>query len=249
MPELLAGENLVQRYRRHWILLVRHLVVPAIILLLVIGIDALTGGPFKGEAQLTLLLLGLAIMGLWAIVGWVRWNADSLTLTDKRVILEEGIFNRTTKVIALDRVTDVGTRQSLLGSVFHYGTVEIHTASMGGAETFTFVPLPDAVRDEVFVQSGHMGAEPAAAVLEAQALPPNRREVEQMLRNLINVRVTREFAVGWATPWITTDEALFESPEVREVILELANADQRSVEDFRVMLGRLEHAEEPQRSE
>ena len=111
------------------------------------------------------------------------------------------------------------------------------------------MPLPDSVRDEVFVQSGHMGAEPAAAVLEAQTLPPSRREVEQMLRNLINVLVTREFAVGWATPWITTDEALFESPEVREVILELANADQRSVEDFRVMLGRLEHAQEPQRSE
>jgi uncharacterized membrane protein YdbT with pleckstrin-like domain len=160
MRELLVGESLVKRYHRHWVLLVRHLVVAMVLLAVVIGVVALTRDVLSNDGRVVLLLGALGLVGIWAIIAWVRWSADALTLTDQRVILETGIFNRVTKVIALDRVTDVGTRQSLIGSMFGYGTVEIHTASMGGAELFSYVPYPDQVRDEVFVQAAHMRATP-----------------------------------------------------------------------------------------
>jgi uncharacterized membrane protein YdbT with pleckstrin-like domain len=160
MRELLVGENLVRRYRRHWVLLFRRLVVAIILLGLVITLVVMTRNVASSDVRLVLLLAGFGLLGVWAIVAWVRWTADALTLTDQRVILETGIFNRVTKVIALDRVTDVGTRQSLLGSMLGYGTVEIHTASLGGAELFSSVPYPDQVRDEVFVQAGHLRPRP-----------------------------------------------------------------------------------------
>jgi uncharacterized membrane protein YdbT with pleckstrin-like domain len=160
MRELLVGERLVKRYHRHWVLLVRHLVVAMVLLAVVIGAVVLTRDVLSNDGRVVLLLGALGLVGIWAIIAWVRWSADALTLTDQRVILETGIFNRVTKVIALDRVTDVGTRQSLVGSMFGYGTVEIHTASMGGAELFSYVPYPDQVRDEVFVQAGHMRSTP-----------------------------------------------------------------------------------------
>jgi uncharacterized membrane protein YdbT with pleckstrin-like domain len=160
MRELLVGERLVKRYHRHWVLLVRHLVVAMVLLAVVIGVVVLTRDVLSNDGRVVLLLGALGLVGIWAIIAWVRWSADALTLTDQRVILETGIFNRVTKVIALDRVTDVGTRQSLVGSMFGYGTVEIHTASMGGAELFSYVPYPDQVRDEVFVQAGHMRSTP-----------------------------------------------------------------------------------------
>jgi uncharacterized membrane protein YdbT with pleckstrin-like domain len=160
MRELLVGESLVKRYHRHWVLLVRHLVVAMVLLTVVISLVVLTRDALSNDARVILLLGALGLVGIWAIIAWVRWSADALTLTDQRVILETGIFNRVTKVIALDRVTDVGTRQSLAGSMLGYGTVEIHTASMGGAELFSYVPFPDQVRDEVFVQAAHMRSTP-----------------------------------------------------------------------------------------
>jgi len=160
MRELLAGENLVKRYHRHWVLLFRHLLVAIVLLAVEIAVVVAIRNALSNDVRLILLLGGFGLLGIWAIVAWVRWTADALTLTDQRVILETGIFNRMTKVIALDRVTDVGTRQSLLGSMLGYGTVEIHTASMGGAELFSSVPYPDQVRDEVFVQAGHLRPRP-----------------------------------------------------------------------------------------
>ena len=146
----------MRRYHRHWFLLVRHLLIAVILLAVVIALITVTSGVLSSDVRLILLLAALGFLGMWAIVVWVRWIADALTLTDQRVILETGIFNRVTKVIALDRVTDVGTRQSLVGSVLGYGTVEIHTASLGGVELFSSVAYPDQVRDEVFVQAGHL---------------------------------------------------------------------------------------------
>jgi uncharacterized membrane protein YdbT with pleckstrin-like domain len=156
MRELLAGEHLIRRYHRHWFLLVRHLLMAIIVLAAVLTLITLTRTVLSSDVRLVLLLAALAFLGFWSIVAWIRWTADALTLTDQRVILETGIFNRVTKVIALDRVTDVGTRQSVLGSLLGYGTVDIHTASLGGAEYFSSVPFPDQVRDEVFVQAGHL---------------------------------------------------------------------------------------------
>jgi uncharacterized membrane protein YdbT with pleckstrin-like domain len=160
MRELLVGETLVSRYHRHWVLLFQHLFMAILLLAVVLVFVALTRHVVSSDIRLIVLLLALGVVGVWAIVAWLRWTADALTLTDQRVILETGIFNRMTKVIALDRVTDVGTRQSILGSVLGYGTVEIHTASMGGAELFSSVPYPDQVRDEVFVQAGHLRPRP-----------------------------------------------------------------------------------------
>ena len=127
-----------------------------IVLAAVVTLITLTRSALSSDVRLILLLAALGFLGFWSIVAWIRWTADALTLTDQRVILETGIFNRVTKVIALDRVTDVGTRQSVIGSLLSYGTVDIHTASLGGAEYFSSVPFPDQVRDEVFVQAGHL---------------------------------------------------------------------------------------------
>ncbi|MBO0685969.1 MAG: PH domain-containing protein [Candidatus Dormibacteraeota bacterium] len=255
MPHLLEGEHLVHIYRRHWIRFVWHLAVPVIILVLVLVIESVTGILFKGDTPVIVVVLALALVGLWAIEGWVRWNAESLTLTDKRVILEEGIFSRSTKVIALDRITDVGTHQSVLGYMFHYGTVNIHTGS-SEAETFRFVPLPDSVRDQVFVQSGHMGAAPpppmpmdaAVAEPEREAPLPRREDVEEALRDLLAGRVNREAVAAWARNFQGVEEGMFDSPATSEALNNLAEADERAPDhtyihdpiDFQIWLGRLQ---------
>jgi uncharacterized membrane protein YdbT with pleckstrin-like domain len=159
MPrQLLAGENLVlPPLHRHWILLVRSLFTPgAVSLIVLVGVDILMGSVLAGDLRLVVTLMVLGVFALFAGVAYLQWAAASLTVTDQRVILEEGIFNRTSKVIPLDRVQDVSTKQSLVGRMLDYGTVEIDAAGAAGAEVFPYVRSPEMLRDQVFVLSDHL---------------------------------------------------------------------------------------------
>lgn len=156
MPEhLLEGERLVISLRRHWVLMARSLAIPALVLVLVVfGLDlGLRGRLLPRDAKVIVTLAALAAAGLWAIVGWFRWSATALVLTDQRVLLHEGTFSRSTRVIALDRVQDVSTHQSLLGRLLGYGRVEIDAAGAAGSEVLDHLPQPELFRDQVFVQS------------------------------------------------------------------------------------------------
>jgi uncharacterized membrane protein YdbT with pleckstrin-like domain len=156
MPkQLIAGEQeVLPPLHRHWILLAKELALPVLAgLALIVAADIVAMAFVPGEIRLVLTLAVLAVLGIWAIVVYLQWAAASLTVTDQRVILEEGIFARSSKVIPLDRVQDVSTRQSLIGRFLDYGTVEIDAAGAGGAEIFPYVRSPEMLRDQVFVLS------------------------------------------------------------------------------------------------
>jgi len=157
MPKnLLAGESMVlQPLRKHWIVLVNGLWLPSVIGLVLLFIVFAIPSPHQVVADIRLLgsLIILVVWGAWAIVVYLQWSSASLTVTDQRVILEEGVFRRDSKVIALDRVQDVSTKQSLLGRVLRYGLVEIDAAGVQGAETFDYCRSPELLRDQVFMLS------------------------------------------------------------------------------------------------
>jgi len=152
MPtELLSGERLMlPPLRRHWILLVRNLTSPALVAgLCVAFVDVVVRGLLPADLRLLLTLAIAVSLGLSVVAVWLRWEGDSLTVTDQRVVLEEGVFQRVSKVIPLNRVQDVATVQTMLGRILDYGTVEIDAAGAGGAERFAYVRGPVRVRDQV----------------------------------------------------------------------------------------------------
>lgn len=154
MPEpMLDGETLRLRAHRHWILMVRWLAVPAAILVAALLLEVIAAALLPGEVRLAMLLAALALLGLWTIAGYVRWASTSLAVTDRRVLFESGVLSRVTKVVALDRVQDVTTRQPVIGRVLGYGTLEIASAGAEGPAVATHVPFPQRVRDEIFVQA------------------------------------------------------------------------------------------------
>jgi uncharacterized membrane protein YdbT with pleckstrin-like domain len=153
MPKMLAGESLVlPPLHRHWVWLAKDLVLPAAGLVVLLALLDWLGVAFvPPDLRVLSTLVLLAAGGFWTVVVWLQWNAASLTVTDQRVILEEGIFQRTSKVMPLDRVQDVSTKQTLLGRVLDYGVVEIDVA--GSSEVFPYVRSPEMLRDQVFVLS------------------------------------------------------------------------------------------------
>ncbi|TME15537.1 MAG: PH domain-containing protein [Chloroflexi bacterium] len=150
--DLMPGETLVLKSHQHWAVLLAPLLIPLVLVVAAVLVDYFATG-LNRDYKIIGTLLVVAILGLWLIVLWVRWRSRSFMVTDRRVILEEGVFSRSSKVIALDRVQDIATRQSLLGRLFGFGHIEIDSAGAAGAEVLEALPKPQRFRDEVFVRA------------------------------------------------------------------------------------------------
>ena len=152
--DLLPGENLVLKDHQHWIVLIRALVIPVVLLIIGAIVDfTVKSGTGIPHFRTLVTLVAIAIALLWLIVVWIRWQATSYTLTDQRIIIETGVFGRSSKIIPIDRVQDCTTKQTLIGRIFGYGRVEVDAAGAQGAEVLNPLPSPAQFRDQVFVQS------------------------------------------------------------------------------------------------
>ena len=159
MPkQLLPGESLaLPPLHQHWVALARSLAPPALFAVVVLLLVDVAGrAVVPADLRLLATLAAVAGLGLWAIAAYMLWSAASLIITDQRVILEQGILRRSSKVIPLDRVQDVSTAQTLLGRLLDYGVVEIDAAGAGGVQRFPYVGSPERLRDHVFLRSGQL---------------------------------------------------------------------------------------------
>jgi uncharacterized membrane protein YdbT with pleckstrin-like domain len=85
----------------------------------------------------------IAVLGLPNL--WWRltvWRAHEYVVTSRRVIQLSGVLTKVAIDSSLDKVTDVRTRQTLLGRLFDYGDVEVLTASETGRNLFRTIPDP-----------------------------------------------------------------------------------------------------------
>jgi uncharacterized membrane protein YdbT with pleckstrin-like domain len=151
--QLLPGENLVLKDHPHWIVIVKSLVVPIILLIAAVVVDLTLDKTGIPNFRTLVTLAAVAIAILWLIVVWIRWQSTSYTLTDQRIKIETGVFGRQSKMIPIDRVQDCTTKQSLVGRMLGYGRVEVDAAGAQGAEVLDHLPNPGVFRDQVFVQS------------------------------------------------------------------------------------------------
>lgn len=83
-----------------------------------------------------LVLAGMALVKLIVI------RSHDYVLTNRRVVLEEGIFSRRSMDASLGKVNNVEHRQTLWGRLLGYGNVEIDTASETGTTRFNGISRP-----------------------------------------------------------------------------------------------------------
>jgi uncharacterized membrane protein YdbT with pleckstrin-like domain len=140
--------------RKHWIVFVKGTQWPIVLtLVLLIVVDGFLANALPGDFRVLITLLVLVVLAGLVYGTWYNWKVACLTVTDQRVILEEGVFIRKSKVIPLDRVQDVSTKQNLVGQLLDYGSIEIDTAGAIPNELFTYAHRPELLRDQVFMLS------------------------------------------------------------------------------------------------
>ena len=130
--------------RRHWLSPALDLALPALLVTVILAV-----GGYARLLNAQVVLVMLVVAALWAALVFARWHAISFTLTPRTLVSRRGLVVRSCRVIALDALQDVTTHQSILGSLFGYGTVELSVLS-GTVEQLTTVPNPEFVRDRIF---------------------------------------------------------------------------------------------------
>jgi uncharacterized membrane protein YdbT with pleckstrin-like domain len=110
-------DDVVYLARLHWILFMG----PALLFLFAVATQVLVNyRPL--EPMITLLMVFAAA---WAATIWVTYHFSSLTIKKKQLILRTGFFVRQTIDIPLLRIESIDIRQSILGSLLHYGSLVI----------------------------------------------------------------------------------------------------------------------------
>jgi hypothetical protein len=124
---LFPTEKFRGEWRRHWIHLAKRLGL-GVLLTFILGYLAGYFAKQGIETGLTILVL------VWiGVIAWVLWDVgewyyDRFILTNKRVMLIEGIVARRVAMMPLIKVTDMKYTQSALGRVLGYGEFEIESA-------------------------------------------------------------------------------------------------------------------------
>lgn len=153
---LLPTERRVIRVRQHWAVMMRHLTETALFLLLVVvGQRLLQGNVILDNAA---FYLGLVAVLRFTVLT-VLWWTERIVITDKRVMLAEGIIVHNVGMMPLSKVTDLTFRRSFGGRLFGYGTLIVESAGQIQAlNKISYMPRPEeiyeALSELVFGEKG-----------------------------------------------------------------------------------------------
>jgi|GEM_PF-1430811 len=161
-----AGEVPVLSTRRHWVVLVRAMILP-IILLILAGVLWFVGElpgflVWLHRISPVLFLFGL----LWLIWSAINWNNDWFVVTNRRVIHREKLWpiSESQQEAPLDKIQNVDSKQQFIGNLLRYGVLTVETAAAVGTQcvNFTYIPRPQKAQEVISAQlkRGQVGEGP-----------------------------------------------------------------------------------------
>ncbi len=144
---LLPHERSVLTVRFHPAVLIKPVGVTLGALAIVLVISVV---PFiAGVVKLVFWLVFLGVL-LWLSVRIWAWLEDYFVVTSKRLIMTAGLFNRTVKMMPLDKVNDMSFKRSIWGRVLGYGEFVVESAASDRVfRSITPLPYPEQLYLEV----------------------------------------------------------------------------------------------------
>jgi uncharacterized membrane protein YdbT with pleckstrin-like domain len=151
---LIAGETVQYETRLHWIVMVGHTLIAAVLAL--VGAVALLVPASSVNSATTTYSSGLRWAGVGCLlaaaiffgIGLVRRNATEMAVTNKRVIVKTGIIDRRTIELLLQRIESIAVEEPGMGRILGYGTVIVRGTG-GTPEVFPQIARPLQFREQV----------------------------------------------------------------------------------------------------
>ena len=153
--EMRSKERLILQCRRHWIVLVKPILIFFFVLIITI-IAGIATNSFMTKSEtfakpiiwLIVVIINLFPLGnlIWRIL---ERRYDIWAVTTLRVVDEWGVLSHNAKESPLDKINNVSYEQTLMGRLLNYGSVEIQTAAEMGATTYELVTNPRGLKDAI----------------------------------------------------------------------------------------------------
>jgi uncharacterized membrane protein YdbT with pleckstrin-like domain len=99
------------------------------------------------------VLLGLvAINALWLLGRLAKWSTTNFVLTTDRLIYRSGVVAKKGKEIPLERLNDISFNQTVFERILGAGDLVIESGGERGQQSFTDIPTPSRVQNEIYRQ-------------------------------------------------------------------------------------------------
>jgi uncharacterized membrane protein YdbT with pleckstrin-like domain len=168
---LLPTERRVIRVRQHWAVMAKHIVQTALFVLAMVVIerylDGILGGGSASDGSLAIgervvdnLTFYLALVAVARFtINTILWWIERIVITDKRVMLAQGIITHKVGMMPLGKVTDLTFQRSFGGRILGYGTLVVESAGQIQAlNRIDYMPRPEeiyeALSELVFGEKG-----------------------------------------------------------------------------------------------
>jgi uncharacterized membrane protein YdbT with pleckstrin-like domain len=157
---LLPTERRVIRVRQHWAKMAKDLVLTGLFLLLMVALQThLPAGVVVDNLTFYLALAAVVRFTVKTILWWI----ERIVITDKRVMLAQGIITHKVGMMPLSKVTDLTFERTLDGRMLGYGTIVVESAGQIQAlNRITYVPRPEeiyeALSELIFGEKGRTRA-------------------------------------------------------------------------------------------
>jgi len=136
----------------------------------------------KPEYYILFSFLAILAFALFFFVGYLYYRVTYYAITDRRVILQSGIFGRSYKSIDFDKIQNVSVVIGLFNYIFRTGTIKIFSGEIGssGGNNAGVQPIFDQI---VFIQN----PDSTLRILQ-EALSHKKEAVVDVLEN-INTKI------------------------------------------------------------
>jgi uncharacterized membrane protein YdbT with pleckstrin-like domain len=144
---VLPTERRVIRFRRHWVVIVNEVVQATVLMVILMVAAALLP---EGPVLSNMLWYGGLLVLVKACYKVSEWWVEKVVITDKRVMLTQGVFTQKVGMMPLGKVTDLTFERTLNGRMMGYGTMIIESAGQIQAlNRIDFLPDPEEVYEAI----------------------------------------------------------------------------------------------------
>ena len=145
---LIPDEKLLYETRLSWVVLFWPVIVPTLILL---GIGGYLVYTYAHTDTNNMKEIGVGLIVVAALVfgiGLTKRNATEMAVTNKRVLIKQGVFGRRTLEILLQKIESIAVEESMSGRMLGFGTVIVRGTG-GTPEPFKKMAHPLEFRRHV----------------------------------------------------------------------------------------------------
>jgi uncharacterized membrane protein YdbT with pleckstrin-like domain len=176
------GEEVVLDLRPHWWFMVGPSAALFVTVLVTILLFAVHGNVGKYSRYATTVLAVVALG--WFAWRYIRWRTTEFVVTSDRLIRRSGIISKNGREIPLDRLNDISYHQSVFERLIGAGNLMIESAGERGQETFTDMPKPGLVQNEIYHQIEQVKSRDAARY----ASGPRELSIPEQIEKLDELR-------------------------------------------------------------